>query len=61
VLRTWLRDDDGQDLIEYGLLLALVAIGLVAVSSDLAARVAAAFGDWSDAVYQLWAPNPPAS
>jgi Flp pilus assembly pilin Flp len=61
VLNRLLHDDGGQDLIEYGLLLGLIAIGLVALMPDLFARVTDAFGDWSDDIYELWIPDPPAA
>jgi Flp pilus assembly pilin Flp len=56
-----LRGDEGADIVEYGLLLGLVALGLILLMPTLDARVADAFGDWSDDMYNLWIPDPPAT
>lgn len=42
-LRTLLSDEQGQDLIEYALLVALVAFGATAGMSSLAAAINGAF------------------
>jgi pilus assembly protein Flp/PilA len=42
-LRTLLKRDDGQDLIEYGLVVALIAFGAIAGMGSLATRINSAF------------------
>ncbi len=54
-----LKDDDGQDLIEGGILLMLVAIALLLLIPGLEAKLAGAFKDWGDDVYDLWEPDDP--
>lgn len=54
-----LTHDDGQDVIEYGLLLALIALGLIALMPGLGGQLGDAFRSWGDAVYDLWVPNAP--
>ena len=43
-----LRDESGQDLIEYALVAALIALGAIAVMQSLAAGINSAFGLISD-------------
>jgi pilus assembly protein Flp/PilA len=50
-MRLW-RDDEGQDLVEYGLLVVLVALGAIAAMQNLASGISDAF---SNAVAQLTA------
>lgn len=54
-----LKEEDGQDLIEYGILTLLVAIALVQLVPDLTREVARAFSGFADATYDLSTPNPP--
>jgi pilus assembly protein Flp/PilA len=42
-LRTFLRDDSGQDLVEYALVAVLIAMGATASMSAVAISVSAAF------------------
>jgi Flp pilus assembly pilin Flp len=55
------REQHGQDLIEYGLLAALV--GLAGVGGWLAIETALgnAYGSWNSAVYSLWESPAPSS
>ena len=41
--RLW-QEDEGQDLVEYGLLLVLVSLGAVAAMGTLASAISGAFG-----------------
>ena len=41
--RLW-REEEGQDLVEYGLLLVLVSLGAVAAMGTLASAISTAFG-----------------
>ena len=42
--RLW-KDEEGQDLVEYGLLLVLVSLGAVAAMGTLASAISDAFGN----------------
>lgn len=42
-MKDWLYDESGQGMVEYGLILALVAIVAVAVLSQLGKKVVAIF------------------
>jgi Flp pilus assembly pilin Flp len=54
------REDAGQDLVEYGLLIATVAIGSVLVLQNLPGKMGTAFGNWGTNVLNLWVPSAPA-
>ncbi|MEQ1573002.1 MAG: hypothetical protein ABL993_02020 [Vicinamibacterales bacterium] len=58
-----LREDDGQDLVEYGILVALVVVGSVAIFPDIAEQLgrllSSEVGSWNYAVQQIWIPNCP--
>ena len=41
------KDEEGQDLVEYGLLLVLVSLGAVAAMGTLASAISGAFGNAS--------------
>jgi Flp pilus assembly pilin Flp len=61
LLQQLVRNEDGQDLIEYGLLVTLV--GLAGVGGWLAIQTAlgSAYGSWNSAVYNLWESPAPSS
>jgi pilus assembly protein Flp/PilA len=42
--RLW-KEDEGQDLVEYGLLLVLIALGSIAAMSSLAAAISNTFSN----------------
>lgn len=54
-----LKDEDGQDLIEYGILLLLVAISLVLVIPPLTSAVANAFAGFANDTYNISTPDNP--
>ena len=43
IFRAFLKDDCGQDLIEYALIAALVALGAIAAETTLAANISNEF------------------
>ncbi len=47
LLKSLWREDEGQDLVEYGLLLVLVSLGAVAAMGTLASAISNAFGNAS--------------
>ena len=46
----FLRDEEGQGMVEYGLLLGLIAIAVIAVLIILGPRIANMFQDVNDAL-----------
>lgn len=45
MLMNWLRDEEGQAMVEYGLIIALIAIVVIAALLILGPRVARLFND----------------
>ncbi len=50
ILKNLLRDESGQDLIEYALVAALIALGSIAAMNSLAAGISGAFSNVSSAL-----------
>lgn len=50
ILKKLSRDESGQDLIEYALVAALIALGAVAAMKGLAAGITTAFGNVSSSL-----------
>jgi Flp pilus assembly pilin Flp len=53
------REEDGQDLIEYGLLAAAIAAAGVAVFPGIVTTMSDAFQSWNTAVNNQWIPPNP--
>lgn len=50
-LMNWLKNEEsGQGMVEYGLILALIAIGVIAALAVLGPKVAGIFWDVEDAL-----------
>jgi Flp pilus assembly pilin Flp len=60
VRRLWI-DDRGQDLVEYVLLGATVALAGLATMQAFPAMASALYAGWDGAQQSLWYPQPPAS
>ncbi len=45
MLMNWLRDEEGQAMVEYGLIIALIAIAVIFALSMLGSRIAKLFQD----------------
>jgi Flp pilus assembly pilin Flp len=58
--RRLLTDDRGQDLIEYGLLAAIIGIAGSLVLPQIGPKMANAFNLWGGQVYNAWQPPNPA-
>jgi Flp pilus assembly pilin Flp len=56
--RLW-SDDEGQDLIEYALLVATVALASVAAFDAIRAAIGAAYRAWGSGIDGLWETPPP--
>ena len=54
------HDDSAQDLIEYGLLTGLIAVGSALLFSQLAAAMEASYNNSNTASQNAWEPSPPA-
>lgn len=50
MLMNWLRDEEGQAMVEYGLIIALIAIVVIAALLILGPRVANLFNEAADEV-----------
>jgi Flp pilus assembly pilin Flp len=53
-LRRLLREDDGQDLVEYALLAAFVGLAGSAALSELETSLGVAYAGWDTATQALW-------
>lgn len=49
-LKTFWREEDGQDLVEYSLLLAFIALAAVALLTSVKTQIQTLWGDISDAL-----------
>ena len=58
-LQQLLRDDSGQDLVEYGLLAAIIGIAGALLFPSIQAGMGLAFDQWGDEVYDLAPPKDP--
>ena len=56
-----LRDENGQDLIEYSLLTALIAIAGILGFQAIGLAINASYTSWDAANQNLWEPLPPTS
>lgn len=52
-------DDSGQDLIEYGLLTALIGVAAYLVIPAIRTGMEAAFPQWGNNVNAIWVPDNP--
>ena len=59
LLAKLVRDEGGQDLIEYALLTAIIGIAGLAGLPDIVSKMGSAFSSWGSAVYGLWVPPDP--
>lgn len=59
--RHWIRDDRGQDLMEYVLLGAFVALTSLVLMNVFPGVMNVVYTTWQNAVWALWNPQPPAN
>ena len=52
-------DDSGQDLIEYGLLTAIIGIAGLLALSTISTKMGTAYTGWNTAAQIAWQPCPP--
>ncbi|OGX06376.1 MAG: hypothetical protein A3G87_01895 [Omnitrophica bacterium RIFCSPLOWO2_12_FULL_50_11] len=60
MLTRLLRDENGQTMVEYGLLIALISIAVIAVLVVLGPRIAGFFTAVDSALEDATPPTPPA-
>jgi Flp pilus assembly pilin Flp len=53
-VRRFVREDDGQDLVEYALIVALVALASAAALGPLQTALHDAYVSWDDRNQALW-------
>jgi Flp pilus assembly pilin Flp len=58
MLLRFIRDDDGQDLIEYALLSCFIGLSAVVAWSIIPPKIAAAYANWDAGVQALSACTP---
>jgi len=58
LVRLW-SEQDGQDLIEYALLTALIAVGGALVFPSIRTKMGAAYQSWLTSAQDLWVPSVP--
>ena len=54
-------DDSGQDLIEYGILTAIVGVTMVLALGVISGKMGTAYNGWNTAAQNAWEPCSPAS
>jgi Flp pilus assembly pilin Flp len=55
----FLKEDAGQDLIEYALLTATIGLASAAAWTTIGPTIRNAYSSWNDNLYNLWAsPDP---
>ena len=59
MLRQLLVEERGQDLVEYGLLAALIGCAGVAIVPQIQAKLGATYTGWGTAIKNLWIPKDP--
>ena len=59
VLVRFIRDDEGQDLIEYGLLASIIAVAGALILPAIKTAMGVKFGDMGDGLNGLWTPKDP--
>jgi Flp pilus assembly pilin Flp len=59
VLARFVCDERGQDVIEYGLLSAGIALVGIFTWNNIGIGIAAAYGNWDSGVQDLWLPDDP--
>jgi Flp pilus assembly pilin Flp len=60
LLVRFVRDESGDDLVEYALLTAIVSVGGVVLFASIADAMATAYTNWETAAETAWEPCPPA-
>ena len=59
LFRRFLVDESGQDLVEYGLLAAIIGLAGSLVLPQIGPKMGNAFSNWGGQVYNAWQPSAP--
>jgi Flp pilus assembly pilin Flp len=59
LLRRLVSDEQGQDLVEYGLLASIVGIASLLAFSSIPDKMEDAFKSWGQDAYDRWQPSDP--
>lgn len=59
VLTRFVSEERGQDIIEYGLLSAGIALVGILTWDNIGSGIASAYGSWDSGVQDLWLPDDP--
>ena len=59
LLKQLAADDRGQDLVEYGLLAAIIAVAGYLLFPQIEAAMQAAYQSWGADSYDVWCPDDP--
>jgi pilus assembly protein Flp/PilA len=54
----FIREDDGQDIIEYGLLAGIIVVGAVALLPGIQTKMGNALSMWGQQSYDCWEYTP---
>jgi Flp pilus assembly pilin Flp len=57
--RRFLRDESGQDLVEYAILTAIVTLASLLVFTAIQGKIGTAYGSWQSTGQDNWIPGPP--
>jgi Flp pilus assembly pilin Flp len=55
----FIREDEGQDLIEYALLTAIVSVGSLLIFDSIRTKMGNAYLMWSTEIQDNWEPSAP--
>jgi Flp pilus assembly pilin Flp len=58
-LRRLLEKDEGQDLVEYGLLTGIVMATGIVIFTTISTQMGAAYDTWGTQIEDRWVPPPP--
>jgi Flp pilus assembly pilin Flp len=56
--RAW-REESGQDLVEYALIIAIVVTGSIALFPQIVTKMGNSFSNWGTNVETIWIPSCP--
>lgn len=64
LLQRLATDEGGQDLVEYGILLSIITVGMLLVFPQIQTKMASYFADdastgWGRRMYDRWVPDDP--
>lgn len=59
LLGRWWREETGQDLIEYGLIIAMIVAGTIAVFPGIVTKMGSSYSNWGTNIQNIWIPSCP--